>query len=44
MCAEGRSLSLLHERGRGIAPRIVQRLELRALLGKLVQDIEQIAG
>jgi hypothetical protein len=27
-------------RGRGVAPRIVQRLELGALLGELVQDIE----
>jgi hypothetical protein len=31
-------------RRRGIASRIVQRLELRALLGDLVQDIQQIAG
>ena len=31
-------------RGRGIAPRIVQRFKLGALLGELVQDIEQIAG
>jgi hypothetical protein len=30
-------------RRRRIAPRIMQRLELRTLLGKRVQDIEQVA-